>query len=206
MTAPFSLLASAFGGHGGEELGYVEFDPGSAALNDAAREKLDTIAKALADKPSIKLDISARVDPALDEPGLRAAYVERQVRLAKTHDEGEDADAAAGGSDAAAVTVSPDEYSKYLTQAYKAADFKKPRNLIGMTKSVPDADMKAALAANAPIDENALRTLAQRRATAVQQYFDGKVDSKRIFIVAAKMNADGIKDKGAPTRVDFGLN
>jgi Domain of Unknown Function (DUF748) len=206
VTAPFSLLASAFGGHGGEELGYVEFDPGSAKLNDAAKEKLDTIAKALTDKPSIKLDISARVDPALDEPGLRAAYVERQVRLAKTHDKGEDADAAAGGSDAAAVTVSPDEYSKYLTQAYKAADFKKPRNLIGMTKSVPDADMKAALAANAPIDESALRALAQRRATAVQQYFDGKVDSKRIFIVAAKMNADGIKDKGAATRVDFGLN
>jgi uncharacterized protein involved in outer membrane biogenesis len=206
VTAPFSLLASAFGGHGGEELGYVEFDSGSATLNDAAREKLDTIAKALADKPSIKLDISARVDPALDEPGLRAAYVERQVRLAKTHDEGGDADAAAGGAEATAVTVSPDEYNKYLTQAYKATDFKKPRNLIGMTKSVPDADMKAALAANAPIDESALRTLAQRRATAVQQYFEGKVDSKRIFIVAAKMNADGIKDKGAPTRVDFGLN
>jgi uncharacterized protein involved in outer membrane biogenesis len=206
ITAPFSLLASAFGGHGGEELGYVEFDPGSATLSDAAKEKLDTIAKALTDKPSIKLDISARVDPAVDEPGLRAAYAERQIRRAKTHDEGEDADAAAGGSDAAAVTVSPDEYSKYLTQAYKDADFKKPRNLIGMTKSVPDADMKAALAANAPVDESALRSLAQRRATAVQQYFDGKVDSKRIFIVAAKMNADGIKDKGAPTRVDFGLN
>ena len=34
---------------------------------------------------------------------------------------------------------------------------------------------------------------------------DGKIDSKRIFIVAPHLNADGIKDKGAPTRVDFGL-
>jgi uncharacterized protein involved in outer membrane biogenesis len=213
ITAPFSLLASAFGGHGGEDLGYVEFAPGSAALSDAAKQKLDTIAKALTDKPSIKLDISARVDPAVDEPGLRAAYVERQVRLAKTHDtasadEPEEASgvAAASGASAPAITVAPDEYSKYLAQAYKSADFKKPRNLIGVTKTVPDADMKAALAANAPVDEAALRKLAQRRATAVQQYFDGRVDSKRIFIVSAKMSADGIKDKGAPTRVDFGLN
>jgi hypothetical protein len=26
-----------------------------------------------------------------------------------------------------------------------------------------------------------------------------------VFIVAPKLNADGIKDKGATTRVDFGL-
>jgi hypothetical protein len=39
----------------------------------------------------------------------------------------------------------------------------------------------------------------------VKQYFEGKIDSKRIFIVAPHLNAEGIKDKGAPTRVDFGL-
>ncbi|TCK38401.1 uncharacterized protein DUF748 [Paraburkholderia sp. BL8N3] len=200
VTAPFTLLANAFGGRG-EELGYVEFDPGSATLNDAAQKKLDTIAKALADKPSIKLDLSARVDPAVDEPALRAAYVDRQVKLAKIRDT-----VGKGASvDPSTVSVSPEEYTRYLTQVYKAADFKKPRNMIGMTKTLPDEEMKQALADNAPIDEADLRSLAQRRASNVQTYFEGKIDNKRIYIVAPKLSADGIKDKGAPTRVDFGL-
>jgi hypothetical protein len=77
--------------------------------------------------------------------------------------------------------------------------------MIGLTKTLPDEEMKKALAENAPVDDAALRALAQSRAAAVQEYFDGKIDSKRIFVVAPKMDTDGIKDKGAATRVDFGL-
>jgi hypothetical protein len=200
VTAPFSLIANAFGG-GGEELGYVEFEPGSATLSDAADKKLDTIVKALADKASIRIDLVGRVDPAVDGPGLRTQYVERQVKQQKIKDvvgNGESVDLST-------VTVDPKEYDKYLEKAYKAADFKKPRNFVGLTKSLPDDEMKSAMAANAPIDEASLRQLAQQRAQAVQQYFDGKIDSRRVFIVAPKLNAEGIKDKGATTRVDFGL-
>ncbi|CAE6741785.1 hypothetical protein LMG22931_02710 [Paraburkholderia nemoris] len=200
VTAPFSLIANAFGG-GGEELGYVEFEPGSAQLSDAADKKLDTIVKALADKSSIRIDLIGRVDPAVDGPGLRAQYVDRQVKQQKIKDvvgNGESVDLST-------VTVDPKEYDKYLTKAYKAADFKKPRNFVGLTKSLPDDEMKAAMAANAPIDDASLRQLAQQRAQAVQQYFEGKIDSSRVFIVAPKLDADGIKDKGATTRVDFGL-
>ncbi|USX05150.1 DUF748 domain-containing protein [Paraburkholderia fungorum] len=200
VTAPFSLIANAFGGSG-EEMGYVEFDPGSAKLSDAADKKLDAIVKALADKSSIRIDLIGRVDPAVDGPGLRAQYVERAVKQQKIKDvvgNGESVDLST-------VTVDPKEYDKYLTKAYKAADFKKPRNFVGLTKSLPDDEMKAAMAANAPIDDASLRQLAQQRAQAVQQYFEGKIDSSRVFIVAPKLNADGIKDKGATTRVDFGL-
>ena len=200
VTAPFSLIANAFGGSG-EELGYVEFEPSSAKLTDADTKKLDTIVKALADKPSIRMDLIGRIDPAVDEPALRALYVERLVKQQKIKDvvgNGESVDLST-------VTVDPKDYDKYLTKAYKSADFKKPRNFVGLTKSVPDDDMKSALAANAPIDEASLRQLAQQRAQSVQQYLDGKIDSSRVFIVAPKLNADGIKDKGATTRVDFGL-
>ncbi len=200
VTAPFSLLASAFGGNG-EALGYVEFAPGRATLSDADRGKLDTIARLLARKPSIRLDLTGRVDPALDTPGLREAYVDRLVRQQKLKDvvgQGESVDTSA-------VQVAPGEYAKYLAQAYKAADFRKPRNLIGMQKTLPEADMKQALAAHAPADDASLRELAQQRAQAVRQYLDGKVDAGRMFIVAPKLDAKGIDDKGATTRVDFGL-
>ncbi|MFM0690345.1 DUF748 domain-containing protein [Paraburkholderia strydomiana] len=200
VTAPFSLIAHAFGGSG-EELGYVEFEPGSAQLSEDDNKKLDTIVKALGSKPSIKMDLIGRVDPKLDEPALRARYVDRLVKQQKIKD------VVGNGQsvDLSSVTVDPKEYDKYLTKAYKSADFKKPRNFVGLTKSMPDDDMKSALAANAPIDEASLRQLAQQRAQSVQQYLDGKIDSSRVFIVAPKLDADGINDKGATTRVDFGL-
>ncbi|KVE84638.1 AsmA family protein [Burkholderia cepacia] len=200
VTSPFSLLAHAFGS-GGEDLGYVEFAPGSYRLDDAQQKKLDTVVKMLTEKPSIRLDLIGRVDPAKDTSGLGDAYVERLVRQQKLKDvigQGE-------SIDPMSVKVEPAEYSKYLTRAYKAADFKKPRNLIGLQKTLPDADMKKALAEHAPADDNALRALAQQRAQAVRQYLDGKIDSSRVFVVAPKLDAKGIDDKGATTRVDFGL-
>ncbi|HKT65379.1 MAG TPA: DUF748 domain-containing protein [Burkholderia sp.] len=201
VTSPFTLLANAFGGGGGEDLGYVEFAPGSYQLTDAQQKKLDTVVKMLTEKPSIRLDLIGRVDPAKDTPGLRDAYVERLVRQQKLKDvigQGESVDPMS-------VKVAPAEYTKYLTRAYKDADFKKPRNLIGLQKTLPDADMKQALADHAPADDNALRTLAQQRAQAVRQYLDGKIDASRMFVVAPKLDAKGIEDKGATTRVDFGL-
>ncbi|MFX1674572.1 DUF748 domain-containing protein [Paraburkholderia sp. A2WS-5] len=200
VTAPFSLLANAFGG-GGEELGYVEFEPGSARLSDADNKKLDTIAKALDDKPSIKIDLIGRVDPAVDTPALREKYVDRLVRRQKVKDTVGNGESV----DISQVQVDPKEYEKYLTKAYKDADFKKPRNMVGFTKTLPVDDMKQALAEHAPVDDVTLRDLAQRRAQAVQQYFEGKVDSSRVFVVAPKLDAKGINDKGATTRVDFGL-
>ncbi|VBB15248.1 DUF748 domain-containing protein [Burkholderia stabilis] len=199
VTSPFTLLANAFGG--GEDLGYVEFAPGTYALTDAQQKKLDTVVKMLTEKPSIRLDLIGRVDPAKDTPGLRDAYVDRLVRQQKLKDvvgQGE-------SIDPMSVKVDQAEYGKYLTRAYKAADFKKPRNLVGLQKTLPDADMKQALADHAPADDNALRALAQQRAEAVRQYLDGKIDSSRVFVVAPKLDAKGIDDKGATTRVDFGL-
>lgn len=56
ITSPFSLLASAFGG-GGDELSTVAFAPGTAALGPDARAGLDKVAKALADRPGLKMTV-----------------------------------------------------------------------------------------------------------------------------------------------------
>jgi hypothetical protein len=112
VTSPFTLLSHAFGGSGGEDLGYVEFAPGSYALSDAQQKKLDTVAKMLTEKPSIRLDLIGRVDPAVDTPGLRDVYVDRLVRQQKLKDvigQGESVDPMT-------VKVAPAEYDKYLTR------------------------------------------------------------------------------------------
>lgn len=200
VTAPFSLLANMFGGHS-EELGYVEFQPGSAKLSDAQKSKLDTVAKVLNDKTSIKLDLVGRVDPKVDEPALREAAVDDQIKAQKIKDtvgKGESVDTDS-------ITIGPDEYNKYLTRAYKAADFKKDTNLVGFTKSLPDEQMKQLMLDHTKVDNEQLRELAQHRAAAVLQYFEGKTDLQRVYIVAPKLDSNGIQDKGASTRVDFNL-
>jgi len=199
VTSPFSLLAGAFGGS--EELGYVAFEPGSATLSDAETKKLDTLSKALTDKPGIKLDLAGRVDPALDTPGLKQAEVDRQVKRQKIKDlvgKGE-------SIDIDSIKLEPAEYDKYLDKAYSAADIKKPRNFVGIAKSIPADQMKQLLLDNTKVSDADLNALAQRRASVVQQWFGGKIDAGRIFTVAPKMDASGITDKGPSTRVEFTL-
>ena len=82
VTAPFALLSAVFGG-GDEELSTVTFAAGSAALGDAAQKRIDTLGKALADRPALKLDVGGRADPATDREALRRAAVADAMRREK---------------------------------------------------------------------------------------------------------------------------
>ncbi|WMD20504.1 DUF748 domain-containing protein [Achromobacter seleniivolatilans] len=201
VTSPFSLLASAFGG--GEELSYVEFAPGSAVLTEDTMKRIDTLTTALVDRPALKMDISGRADPKTDLEGLRQAWVDGQIRAAKAA-----ATAPRGKKPSVAgVQVSAAERAKYLEEVYDDTDIKdKPRNFIGMSKSVPPDQMEAMLRSVAPVGDDQLRQLADSRAQAVYeklQAHEGLAD--RVFIVAPQLDADGIKDEGQPSRVDFSL-
>lgn len=197
VTAPFSLLANAFGGSGGEELGYIEFDPGTAAISQASMARIDKLATALKDRPALKLDIIGRVDPATDRDGLRREAVNRQIREQKLKD--------AGDASEADSTVKPEEMDKYLERAYKAAKFPKPRNVIGLAKSLPPDEMRKLMETNVQVTDSDLRELAQRRANAVHVALAERVEPARLFVVAPKLDAEGIKDKGKTSRVDFSL-
>jgi uncharacterized protein involved in outer membrane biogenesis len=194
VTSPFRLIASAFGGAGGkqQDLGYVAFAPGSAVLDAAAQAKLAQIVKVLQQKTSLKLQIIGRVDPKFDVSGLRKVTVDQMVQ-------------SEAGDDVDITKLSTDKYDKYLKKVYRHAKFDKPRNLIGMTKSEPPDVMRKALEAHVPADADALRHLAERRADAVRGWLRGKLDDKRVFVQAPKLDAKGIDDAGKTTRVEFGL-
>ena len=64
-TSPFSLLGAAFGG-GGEEMSFVSFEPGLSDFPKAETKKLDTLAKALYERPALDLEINGSVDPVAD--------------------------------------------------------------------------------------------------------------------------------------------
>jgi len=199
VTSPFSLLSSAFGG--GEKLSWLEFDPGSRVVPESEKPKLDSLAKALADRPALKLEITGRIDENADREGLGRASIQRKVRLLKMRDlekKGEPADISR-------VTVKAEEYPALLARVYKDENFPKPRNLVGLQKNLPVAEMETLMLANYKVSEDDLISLANQRAQTVKEWLvqTGQVPEDRIFIMAGKSGA-GHKDAKA-SRVDFSL-
>lgn len=203
VTAPFKLLASAFGG--GDDLSHVEFAPGSATLDDAAKSNIATLTKALADRPSLKMDIVGRADPQADEAGLRQTWVDDKIRAAKARDTG----GRSKPADTAGIALTDADRAKYLEKVYGDTKLKdKPRNAIGIAKSLPPEQMNALLLAAAPLGKQPLAALAEARAQAVYEQIMAEAPdlTDRVFLVAPKPDADGIEDGGTGTRVDFSLH
>ena len=201
VTSPFALLGSMFGGS--EQLAYVEFNPGLAILPPGAGEKLDNLAKALNNRSGLKLDIIGRVDPPSDSDGVRKNVLETKLREAKWRDVHQK-DRSIKLAD---IELSDDERNKYIQTVYVAEKFVKPRNLIGMAKTLPVAEAEALILKNLPVSEDDLRALAQKREDVVRDYLEntGKIDRDRLFLIAPKLDSSGIKDQGKPNRVDFSL-
>ncbi|HET9651787.1 MAG TPA: DUF748 domain-containing protein [Usitatibacter sp.] len=202
-TAPFAILGAIAGG--GEQLAYIEFDPGLAVLTPASETKLQTLAKALADRPALHVDAAGRAVADVDGEGLRRLALERALKLEKQR-----ALAKAGESapPLEEMTLDKADYAKYLKAVYRESDLPdKPRNFIGMQKDIPAEEMEKRLLAGYRIDENALRELANRRALAVKEWFTtkGSLPDDRVFVAAPKLGTEGLKGEGAPTRVDFAL-
>lgn len=201
VTAPFALLGNIFGG--GADLSYAEFAPGYARLTPEAEKNLDSIAKAMADRPALKIEITGVANSASDRDGLQQAMLERRVKAQKLADLARQGKSGGSVSD---VEVSAAEYPKYLEMAYKAEKFDKPRNLIGMAKSLPTAEMEKLMLANMPAGDDELRALAERRARIAYDTLTAKgVPGERAFVVQPRVDAVA-EDKKPGGRVEFSLH
>jgi uncharacterized protein involved in outer membrane biogenesis len=204
VTAPFALLGSIFGGGGGEELSYVEFDYGRAALNQTAEAKVKSLATAMNNRPALRLEISGHVDPVNDLEGLKKAAVERKIKAQKLRELVRQGAEAKSLDD---IQLDAGEYERYLKAAYGQESFPKPRNVIGLAKDLPAAEMEGLMLKNTQVSDDDVRDLANRRARAVRDGImsSGQVTADRLFIVAAKSSAADEKEKLKASRVDFAL-
>ncbi|MCM8613184.1 DUF748 domain-containing protein [Accumulibacter sp.] len=197
VTSPFALLGSVFGG--GEELSTIDFAVGEARLTAEAEKRLDTLAKALIDRPALRLEIEGRADLQSDPEGLKRHRLQSKVRALK-REELTKKGIESGSLDS--VEVDAREYPALLERVYRAEKFPKPRNLVGMVKGLPVDEMEKLILANTVADEEELRDLADRRAKAV---FDGllarEVPAERLFLLPVKLVAsDGKADAAAQAR------
>ncbi len=185
VTAPFSLLAGALGG-GGDELSTVAFAPGSAMLGADARAGLDKVARALTDRPALRMTVVGTASLDAEREALKREKLADLLRAEKRR--------AAGLAATAAVTLAPAEEPALLAAVYRRADIAKPRNLIGLAKDLPPEEMRSLLLAHITVDENTARELAVQRGVAVRDYLTGReLPAQRLFLGAAKAVAPEAK-------------
>jgi hypothetical protein len=185
VTAPFAALGALFGG--GDELAYVEFTAGSAALPLAETEKLNRLAKALIERPQLKLNVPLSVATAQDSDAIARAALAAKLP----------ADAADPPDDEAKR-----ERLKLLEDIYeqgtKAAAEYPPETLI---EGKPDVAarlrfLESTLLERLRPDDAMLTALAQERASTVRDVLlaNTELSPERVFITAERVEGKPVSD------------
>jgi hypothetical protein len=203
-TSPFKLLAAMLGG-GGDDFSTVSFPYGGADLLGPEEAKLAKLVDALEQRPTLKLEISGYVDRENDPEGFRKAALENALSQLKYN-----AFKRSGNLDKGAtvqtMVLSEVERTRFLKQVYKKADFPKPRNALGMVKSIPGPEMEKLILANTAAGEEEMLALAEARARVVHEYLVQveKLPVERVFLKGDDIYKKPDEDGASGSRVGFG--
>jgi acylphosphatase len=200
-TAPFSLISGAMGG---EDASHLEFQFGSHEITDTTRGKLDKLAEFLSDRPGLTLEVSGFVDRENDGRELVRYLFEKKLKARKL------ADIIKSGKKAIPVDevqIEEKEYEKYLQKAYKKETFKKPKNFLGLNKTLPPEEAEALILKHIKVTEGDLKDLADRRGKMVRDYLlkSEKVGPERVFLVEPPSLEPEAADSVQKSRVDLGF-
>ncbi len=196
VTAPFRLIGSLF--EGADKAQYIDFAPGSVSLPQGSAEALGSLAKALSQRPELKLDIpagpgiredaTAVADEAIDK-ALLAKDNGKVTSLAaldadEQHDRLEDLYRAKLGKKPA--------YPDFPADALKAAPGAKPNASDDDRRSLLQSQwLRGELLKNFTPTSAELAALGTARANAVRSALlaDGSVDPARVFVSAGLTEA-----------------
>jgi hypothetical protein len=192
-TSPFSALAALAGGSD-TDLSLVEFTPGSADPLPAAQERFEQLAKSLAQRPALTLELEGSSDAERDGPALRQVGLEQALRRAKA------ATAQVQGTSQDLLTLVPDERARLVRSAYEArfpATPAKPGESAQPQPSLEEMEGRLAAAVEVPPDE--YRALAAERARrAREELVAAGLDQARLFL-----SQGGRAEKEGGARVYF---
>ena len=190
VTAPFALLGSLFGGNK-PDIQFIDFQPGVAVVDADANEKLATVAKALGERPQLKIEVPIGMVPDVDRPGLVAARFKGEVDAALAAKAGSKAAGAkaSGGFD----QLDPGTQLDVLTQVYAKDLGGSPKypDEVTSIKAKPDQTaakiefLSKAIRDHIQVPDADLQALGQQRALAVQSVLltDEQAATGRVFLV-----------------------
>ncbi len=200
LTAPFALLA----GGGGEDLSFVGFTPGTTTFSDAGRQTLDKVAKALADRPALKMTVTGASDPQSEREAIQQAALDARIAAEQRRD----ALRAGAAADAPLPPLNAAQRDALVKRIYSDTRLPdKPRNAIGMARDIPVPEMEALLRRAVPVTTDSARELALQRGIAVRDALVAKgLPSERLFLAAPKLRASGEDDAAWSPRVQLALS
>ena len=200
LTAPFALLA----GGGSEDLSFVGFEPGTARLTDGGRGVVDKVAKALTDRPALKMTVTGASDPQSEREAIQRAALDARIAAEQRRE----ALRAGAAADAPMPALTPAQRDALVRRLY--ADTRlpdKPRNAIGLARDIPVPEMEALLRRATVVSTDSARELALQRALAVRDALVAKgLPGERLFLAAPRLRASGEDDAAWSPRVQLALS
>ena len=202
VSAPFRALAGLLGSRHGEALGSIAFDPGSSNLPSSEREKLQEVAKALRDRPTLRLVLHPGYDPKRDARALSEELVRGEIarELGRAPQAGEAPGPIAFDNPAAQRALErlldqrDTSAGDVLAGQFERRTGHAPRRVGILLPRSGDADFYRAvfdrLAETQPLPEAAERSLAARREQAIKGYLQSAgIPADRIQSQTIEANA-----------------
>lgn len=119
-TSPFALLGSMFGG-GGDDLAFQAFAAGEVTPLESEAKKLETVTKALANRPALRLDLAGSYDPVADRAALQRMELEHQIRARALENRQPQAGSATPASADGKIVITDEERARILSSLHAAA-------------------------------------------------------------------------------------
>ncbi|MBM7063117.1 DUF748 domain-containing protein [Pseudomonas sp. UL073] len=193
--APFKFIAGLVGGSGDVDLSSVAFAPGSSELDKPAQGNLDTLSKALKERPLLRLEVEGASAQSSDgallaEQRLQREYQSTYYKILQRRGDKVPADAKQ-------LEVPEGEQRVLLEGIYRTRlKQQPPAEWKELGSDERETKLREAVLQSWGQSELLLRQLAQARAAAIKDYLvdKGGLPDERIYLIDARLGeaeADG---------------
>ncbi|PCD01329.1 DUF748 domain-containing protein [Halopseudomonas pelagia] len=194
VQAPFKMLASLVSGSSDADLSQIGFQPGSAELDEQAKQALDTLATALRDRPGLLLEVEGMSAPAKDGPLIGEQRLERefqQRKLRQLQERGEEVP-----EDASQLNVAEEDKREMLENIYQT---RLKQDIPAAWQALPaeerERNLRQAITSQWGQNTAILRRLAQQRNDAIKAYLvdNANLEASRVYLldVGTQAEAEG---------------
>ncbi|CRM37910.1 DUF748 domain-containing protein [Pseudomonas sp. 25 R 14] len=187
-TAPFKFIGGLVTGGGSEDLGNVSFAAGSSALSKDAESALNSLSKALKERPALRLEIEGTAAASSDGPFLAGERLEREYQynyykiLQRRGDK--------VPAQASLLVVPEKEKAPLLEGIYRTRlKQQPPAEWKDLGSDERTAKLREGVIKFWSASDVLLRQLGQDRASAIKDYLvdKGQLDDDRVYFIDANL-------------------